>query len=92
MLKPKTSKVINDYSSGNSKASSHVAYHVREAADDKRFWPRIGSAWLHGDGKGFTLQIDAIPFDGRITLRVVEERQSDKKSQSRQRASSAPAP
>ena len=52
---------------------SHVAYQVRDGKDKKSFWTRIGSAWPHADGKGFNIQIDAVPLDGRITLRVVTE-------------------
>lgn len=57
----------------NSKAPSHVAYHVRDREGGKGFWTRIGSAWQHADGKGFSIQIEAMPLDGRITLRVVAE-------------------
>jgi len=55
-----------------SKAPSHVAYQVREREGGKGFWTRIGSAWPHADGKGFSIQIDAVPLDGRITLRIAE--------------------
>jgi len=58
----------------NSKAPTHVAYHVRDTGDGKGFWTRIGSAWSHKDGKGFNIQIDIVPLDGRITLRVAEEK------------------
>jgi hypothetical protein len=53
-----------------SKAPSHAVYHVRGRDGQKGFWTRIGSAWPHKDGKGFNIQIDTGPFDGRITLRV----------------------
>ena len=56
-----------------SKAPSHVAYQVRDREGGKAFWTRIGSAWPHADGQGFTIQIEAVPLDGRITLRVVAE-------------------
>jgi hypothetical protein len=56
-----------------SKAPSYVAYQVRDREGGKAFWTRIGSAWPHGDGKGFTVQIDAVPLDGRITLRIAAE-------------------
>jgi hypothetical protein len=56
----------------SSKAPSHAAYSVRDGKGEKAFWTRIGSAWQHADGNGFTVQIDAIPLDGRITLRVPE--------------------
>lgn len=55
-----------------SKSPSHVAYHVRDTKGDKAFWSRIGSAWAHADGSGFTIQLDAMPIDGRITLRVAD--------------------
>lgn len=56
------------------KAPSHVAYHVREREGDKGFWTRIGAAWPHADGKGFNVQFDVIPLDGRIVLRVATEK------------------
>jgi hypothetical protein len=56
-----------------SKAPTHIAYTVRDVADERSFWTRIGSAWAHADGKGFTVQIDVVPLDGRITLRSVGE-------------------
>jgi hypothetical protein len=43
----------------------------RGGADGKEaFWTRIGSAWPHKDGKGFNLQLSALPASGgRIVLR-----------------------
>lgn len=57
-----------------SKAPSHVAYQVRDRDGKKAIWTRIGSAWAHGDGQGFSVQLDAVPLDGRISLRVLSER------------------
>lgn len=60
-----------------SKAPTHIAYHVREFGEGenkKSFWSRIGSVWAHGDGKGFNIQVDVVPLDGRITLRVPEDK------------------
>lgn len=56
-----------------SKSPSHVAYHVRDREGGKGFWTRIGSAWQHADGNGFNIQIESVPLDGRITLRVATE-------------------
>jgi hypothetical protein len=59
----------------NSKLPSHIAYHVRDRGEGKKaFWTRIGSAWAHADGKGFSIQIENVPLDGRITLRVASEK------------------
>ena len=57
-----------------SKAPSHVAYQVRDREGQKGFWTRIGSAWPHADGKGFNVQLDAVPLDGRVSLRVVADK------------------
>ncbi len=59
-----------------SKAPSHVAYQVRERKGGNSFWTRIGSAWPHADGKGFNIQIETVPLDGRITLRVATEKKN----------------
>jgi hypothetical protein len=57
-----------------SKAPSHIAYQVRDREGKKSFWTRIGTAWQHADGKGFNVQLEAVPLDGRVTLRVASER------------------
>jgi hypothetical protein len=54
-------------------APSARAYTVREGSTkgNKAFWTRIGSAWLHKDGKGFNVQLDALPVDGRLVVRAI---------------------
>lgn len=59
--------------SSNPKSPTHVAYHVRDREGGKGFWTRIGSAWAHSDGKGFNIQVETAPLDGRITLRTVAD-------------------
>ncbi len=59
--------------SNTLKTPTHSAYQVRDREGSKSFWTRIGSAWPHADGNGFNIQIDAVPLDGRITLRVVSD-------------------
>lgn len=62
-------------SSKNTKAPSHIVYHVRDGREgDKGFWTRVGAAWPHTDGKGLNVQLDAVPLDGRITLRVPSDK------------------
>lgn len=57
------------------KKPSHAAYQVRDRGEgQKGFWTKIGSAWAHADGKGFNIQLDAVPLDGRITLRLPDEK------------------
>jgi hypothetical protein len=57
-----------------SKTPSHIAYHVRNGKADGSFWTRIGSAWAHKDGNGFNIQLETLPIDGRITLRIASEK------------------
>ena len=57
----------------SSKAPSHYVYHVRDRNGQKGFWTKIGAAWAHNDGKGFNVQVECVPLDGRISLRIVSE-------------------
>ena len=57
-----------------SKSPSHYAYNVRKREGGDNYWIRIGSAWAHNDGNGFNIQIETVPLDGRITLRVASEK------------------
>ncbi len=65
---------MSDTNTTSPKTPSHVAYQVRDREGRKSFWTRIGSAWPHADGKGFNIQIETVPLDGRITLRVATEK------------------
>lgn len=51
---------------------SYLAYIVKEGTTPKSYWTRIGAAFAHNDRKGFTLVLDALPLDGRLTLRKPE--------------------
>ncbi|MCD8571202.1 MAG: hypothetical protein LRY76_06735 [Alphaproteobacteria bacterium] len=66
-----------------SKRPSHIAYQVREGEENKSYFNRIGSVWPHKDGEGFNIQLDAVPVDGRITIRSVQERIQEAKETSR---------
>ena len=47
--------------------------HVRDREGGEPIWTRIGAAWPHKDGKGFNVQIEFVPLDAGITLRVPSE-------------------
>lgn len=59
-----------------SRSPSHVAWHVN-GSEKKKFWSRVGAAWAHKDGKGFNLQLETFPIDGRIVLRIPQESKDD---------------
>ena len=64
----------NETQTATSKSPSHVVYQVRDREGSKGFFTRIGAAWPHKDGNGFNIQIESVPLDGRITLRVATEK------------------
>lgn len=58
----------------NGRMPSHSVYHVRDIVGrEKGMWTRIGSAWPHADGKGFNVQVECVPLDGRLSLRIISE-------------------
>lgn len=57
------------------KKPTHRAYIVTERGEGKKAdFLEIGAAWPNADGKGFNLVLKAAPLDGRLTLRVIEEK------------------
>jgi hypothetical protein len=45
-------------------------YAVREREKLKPIWTRVGAGWLHQDGGGVNLELEAIPlkFSGKLVL------------------------
>jgi hypothetical protein len=64
----------NETKTVTSRTPSHFAYNVRNREGGDNYWIRIGSAWAHADGKGFNIQLETVPLDGRIALRVASEK------------------
>lgn len=59
---------------------TYIAYAVSEREDNgggehRDFWTKIGAAWPHKDGKGFTVSLEATPVNARLLLRQPEERE-----------------
>jgi hypothetical protein len=45
------------------------AYAVKDRGrGQKAIWTRIGAAWPHEKGRGYSLQLEALPIDGRLVL------------------------
>ena len=53
---------------------THRAYMVRDGKPDgKGRWIEIGAAWLHKDGRGFRVKLDACPTNGEpIECRLID--------------------
>lgn len=57
------------------KSPTHIAYHVRDGKEgSKGFWTRCGAAWQHKDGQGLNVELEFVPLDGRIQLRVATDK------------------
>jgi hypothetical protein len=54
----------------NNQQPTYTAYTVvkREGQDD--FWLNIGAAFMHQDGDGFNVVLQALPINGKIVLRL----------------------
>ena len=56
---------------------SHYVYTVKEGKEkDNSFWTKIGVVFAHNDGQGFNVMLDAVPLDGKLTVRAVPEKQN----------------
>ncbi len=57
---------------------THTAYTVRHFTKDTgevdASWLKVGVAWLHKDGHGFDVQLEAVPVNGRVVLRLNDPR------------------
>ena len=52
----------------SKKHPAFIAHTVRDTGDGKSFWNRVGVVWANKNGKGYVLQLEAVPLDGRVVL------------------------
>lgn len=51
------------------KAPDFLAWHVTQRGE-KSYWNKVGAAWMHRDKSGYTIQLEVVPINGRIVLRM----------------------
>jgi hypothetical protein len=55
-------------------ANQQVAYRaytvIKREGQDQDFWLAIGAAFMHQDGDGYNIVLQALPIDGKIVLRL----------------------
>ena len=52
-----------------------IAYAVSDRGENKKArWREVGVAFRHKDQKGYDVLLDAMPFDGRIILRLPDQK------------------
>ena len=56
---------------------NYTAYTVIKRADAEDFWLAIGAAWLHQDGDGLNVILQALPIDGKVVLRLPKAEKSE---------------
>lgn len=53
----------------STKTPSLYAYTVRNRGKgQKAIWTRVGAAWPHGSGTGFSIELESFPVSGRLVL------------------------
>ena len=62
----RAARVARDEHGANKPAL--IACSVKLNDGDNPIWTRIGAAWAHKKGSGFSIQLDALPLEGRIVL------------------------
>lgn len=65
----------NEPSETTGNRPSHAAYWVKDRENKKDEWRQVGVAWSHADGKGMNISLDLQPLNGRIVLRLIEDKQ-----------------
>jgi hypothetical protein len=63
---------MDELSQPTKALAPYTAYQVQEHGK-QRYWKRIGAAWTHKDSPGFSVKIESLPLDGRITLRIISD-------------------
>lgn len=59
----------------NKNRPTHTIYKVTGDGQDAK-WIKVGVGFKHHDGRGLALMFDAIPVEGRITVRQNKPRTS----------------
>lgn len=72
----------NTESTQTQNAPQYLAWHVIEKGE-KSYWNKVGAAWPHKDGKGYTLQLETCPINGRIVLRLPLEDKPEAETEGR---------
>jgi hypothetical protein len=48
----------------------YVVENFSSQGEDRSSWTRVGVAFPHDDGKGFQVQLKALPVDGKLVIRL----------------------
>lgn len=62
----------NDSAAQRDRYDVHHVKNVERHGETKDFWTRVGVAFPHKDGKGFNVELDLLPPNGKLVLRKYE--------------------
>ena len=65
----------------SNKRPSHDVFSV-EGEGKSSFWTKIGGAWSHDDGEGYTITLTCLPLNGRLVIRK-PKRQDEQREKGR---------
>jgi hypothetical protein len=70
MMQARQARAAREENVLNGNKPTLIAYSVKDARGDeqKAIWTRIGAAWAHENGPGYSIRLDALPVDGRLVL------------------------
>jgi hypothetical protein len=69
--------------SSNQQPSYRAYAVVKRGEGQDDFWLNIGAAFMHQDGDGFNIVLQALPIDGKIVLRLPKTGEADERPQER---------
>ena len=76
----------DNFTENTPKLPSHYAYTVKEGKGNKAHFSKIGAAWPAKDN-GLTIDIAAMPLDGKIHLRSREALERMREERAKQHVS-----
>jgi hypothetical protein len=60
--------------SKKSNQPQFLAFSIKDSEQSENgYWTRIGAAFAHQNGDGYTLILDWVPLDGKVILRKPKE-------------------
>lgn len=81
----------DDFVDNKPQQPSHIAYTVQEGRDGRNYWNRIGAAWASDSEGSMSVQVSAVPVDGRIVLRPREALEKMREQRKQTQASEQPS-
>ena len=76
--KLKTRKNAQAETKPTAKGPVFIAYTVIDRGEDQDgIWRAVGPAWVHRNGEGLNVQLEAFPVNGRLVLLPPREQEKE---------------